>query len=30
MDHLRQDYPYLYSLALRLDPFDPSASPEVR
>ncbi len=30
MDHLRQDYPYLYSLALRLDPFDPNASPEVR
>jgi hypothetical protein len=30
MNHLRQDYPYLYSLALRLDPFDPNASPEVQ
>jgi hypothetical protein len=30
MNHLRQDYPYLYSLAVRLDPFDPNASPEVQ
>ena len=26
MDHLRQNYPYLFSLALRTNPFDPQAS----
>ncbi|HWS16266.1 MAG TPA: hypothetical protein VN450_08780 [Candidatus Methylomirabilis sp.] len=30
LGHLREDYPYLYSLALRTNPFDPSASAEVR
>lgn len=29
MAHLRREYPYLYSLALRLDPFDPQAAAEV-
>ena len=26
MDHLRRNYPYLFSLAVRTNPFDPSAS----
>lgn len=26
MNHLRRDYPYLYSLAMRTNPFDPAAS----
>lgn len=30
MDHLREDYPYLYSLAARTNPFDANASAEVR
>jgi hypothetical protein len=30
MRHLKTDYPYLFSLALRLNPFDESASPVVR
>jgi len=30
MDHLRADYPYLFSLAIRTNPFDPSASVEIR
>lgn len=30
MAHLRADYPYLYSLAARTNPFDRDASPEVR
>lgn len=30
MRHLKQDYPYLFSLALRTNPFDPSASPEIK
>jgi hypothetical protein len=30
MKHLRNDYPYLFSLAIRTNPFDPDASPEVR
>ena len=30
MQHLRSDYPYLFSLALRMNPFDPNASPEVK
>jgi len=29
MDHLRTDYPYLFSLAMRTNPFDPSAMAEV-
>ncbi len=30
MKHLRVDYPYLFSLAVRTNPFDPNASPEVK
>jgi hypothetical protein len=30
MHHLKADYPYLFSLALRTNPFDPSATAEVR
>jgi hypothetical protein len=30
MKHLRDDYPYLFSLAMRTNPFDPDASPEVK
>jgi len=30
MQHLRDNYPYLFSLAMRTNPFDPTASPEVR
>jgi hypothetical protein len=30
MQHLRQDYPYLFSLAMRTNPFDESALVEVR
>ena len=30
MRHLKVDYPYLFSLALRTNPFDPGASPEVQ
>jgi hypothetical protein len=30
MQHLRANYPYLFSLAIRLNPFDPDASPIVR
>ncbi len=30
MRHLKVDYPYLFSLALRTNPFDPDASPEVK
>jgi len=29
MLHLRKDYPYLYSLAARMNPFDPEASPVI-
>jgi hypothetical protein len=29
MEHLQANYPYLFSLALRTNPFDPNASPEV-
>ena len=29
MSHLKTDYPYLFSLAVRTNPFDPQASPEV-
>jgi len=28
--HLREDYPYMYSLVARVNPFDPDASPIVR
>jgi hypothetical protein len=28
--HLKSDYPYLYSLAVRMNPFDPDASPGIR
>lgn len=30
MEHLKNDYPYLFSLAIRTNPFDPSASAEVQ
>lgn len=30
LGHLREDYPYLYSLAIRTNPFDRNASAEVR
>jgi hypothetical protein len=30
MKHLKVDYPYLFSLAVRTNPFDPNASPEIR
>lgn len=30
MEHLKSDYPYLFSLSVRTNPFDPSASAEVR
>lgn len=29
MRHLSEDYPYLFSLAVRTNPFDPDATPEV-
>jgi hypothetical protein len=29
MEHLKSDYPYLFSLALRTNPFDPAASVEL-
>jgi hypothetical protein len=29
MKHLKSDYPYLYSLAVRMNPMDPNATPEV-
>jgi hypothetical protein len=29
MEHLKSDYPYLFSLAVRTNPFDPNASAEV-
>ena len=29
MEHLQCDYPYLFSLAMRTNPFDPDARPEV-
>ena len=29
MEHLKNDYPYLFSLAVRINPFDPNASAEV-
>jgi hypothetical protein len=30
MKHLKANYPYLFSLSMRTNPFDPSATPEVR
>ncbi len=30
MRYLKSRYPYLFSLALRTNPFDPEASPEIR
>ena len=30
LGHLRKEYPYLYSLAVRTNPFDPNADPEVK
>jgi hypothetical protein len=30
MKHLKEDYPYLFSLAIRTNPFDSNASVEVR
>jgi hypothetical protein len=30
MKHLKHNYPYLFSLAIRMNPFNPDASPEVR
>ena len=29
MDHLMSNYPYLFSLALRLNPFDPQSKVEI-
>jgi len=29
MEHLKEDYPYLFSLARRLNPFDPEATAEI-
>ena len=28
--HLRRQYPYMYSLVVRVNPFNPDASPEIR
>ena len=30
MQHLRENYPYLFSFAMRTNPFDPVATPEIR
>ena len=30
MEHLKTEYPYLFSLAVRTNPFDPNASPQVQ
>lgn len=30
MKHLKTNYPYLFSLAARMNPFDPNASPEIK
>ena len=30
MNHLQRDYPYLFSLAVRVNPFDPNSSPIVK
>ncbi len=30
MKHLKHDYPYLFSFAVRMNPFDPDASPTIK
>jgi hypothetical protein len=30
MKHLQENYPYLFSFAMRTNPFDPNASPEIK
>jgi hypothetical protein len=30
MKHLKENYPYLFSFAMRTNPFDPNASPEIK
>jgi hypothetical protein len=30
MEHLKEHYPYLFSLAMRTNPFDPEAQAEIR
>jgi hypothetical protein len=30
MKHVRDNYPYLFSFAMRTNPFDPNASPEIK
>ena len=30
MKHLKENYPYLFSFAMRTNPFDPSATPEIK
>jgi hypothetical protein len=30
MRHLKENYPYLFSFAMRTNPFDPDASPEIK
>ncbi|MGQ9701141.1 MAG: hypothetical protein ACUVQT_01630 [bacterium] len=30
VEHLKRDYPYLFSLVLRTNPFDPNASIEIK
>jgi len=30
MKHLKNNYPYLFSLSMRMNPFDPNASPEIK
>jgi hypothetical protein len=30
MEHLRENYPFLFSFAMRTNPFDPAAAPEVK
>ena len=30
MEHLKNDYPYLFSLAMRTNPFDPEASVQLK
>ena len=30
MEHLKESYPYLFSLAMRTNPFDPEATPEIK
>jgi hypothetical protein len=30
MKHLKENYPYLFSFAMRTNPFDPDATPEIK